>query len=146
MLETCSIVFQVWLNFDPVKEILKIYFNKESDFSEENTTDNKYFRSTFFNHFSLSLTRKKSCGNESHEKETNHIHASVVDLLHIRIGNLNWCKWEHCKNKAKEIDCLCCREVDVMLDASAKTSQHEGSISPSSFRGQLPNCYSHVLN
>ena len=30
--------------------------------------------------------------NESYEKETKHIHASAADLLHIRIGNLDWCK------------------------------------------------------
>ena len=58
--------------------------------------------------------------NESHEKETKHIHTSAADLLHIRIGNLDWCKCEHCKNEAREIDCLCCREMNVMLIASAK--------------------------
>ena len=47
--------------------------------------------------------------NESHEKETKHIHASAANLLHIRVGNLNWCECGHCKNKAREIDCLCCR-------------------------------------
>ena len=30
------------------------------------------------------------CGNESHEKETKHSHASVDDLLHITAGNLDW--------------------------------------------------------
>ena len=44
--------------------------------------------------------------NESHEKKTKHIHASGADLLHIRIGNLDWCKCRHCKNEAREIDCL----------------------------------------
>ena len=58
--------------------------------------------------------------SESHEKETKHIHTSAADLLHIRIGNLDWCKCEHCKNEAREIDCLCCREMNVMLIASAK--------------------------
>ena len=43
-------------------------------------------------HFSLSLNRKKTCGNESHEKKTKHIHASSANLLHDRIGNLDWCK------------------------------------------------------
>ena len=31
----------------------------------------KTFAPPFFIHFSLSLNRKKACGNESHEKETN---------------------------------------------------------------------------
>ena len=50
--------------------------------------------------------------------EIKHTHASVADLLHIRIGNLARCKCEHCKNEAREIDCLCCREVDAMLIAA----------------------------
>ena len=29
----------------------------------------KSFISSFFSHFSLSLSRNKTCGNESHEKE-----------------------------------------------------------------------------
>ena len=49
------------------------------------------------------------CGNESHEKETEHIYVSAVNLLHIRIGNLDWCKCRHCKNDEREIDCLCYR-------------------------------------
>ena len=49
-------VFHVSLNFDSVKEIQK-----------------KPFAPLFFSHFSLSLNRKKTCGNESHEKETKHM-------------------------------------------------------------------------
>ena len=52
---------------------------------------------------------------ELQEKKTKHIHASAADLLHFRIGNLDWCKYGLCKNKAREIDCLCCREVNAML-------------------------------
>ena len=86
----------------------------------------KTFALTFFNHFSLSLNRKKTCGNKSHEKETkNTRYASAADLLHIRIGNLIWCKCGHCKNEVKEINCLCCRELDAMLIASAKNPERE---------------------
>ena len=66
----------------------------------------KAFAPPFFNHFSLSLNKKKH-GNESHEKETKHIHASAGDLLPIRTGNLNCCKCGHCRNEAREINCLC---------------------------------------
>ena len=63
-----------------------------------------------------------------------YIHASATVLLHIRIGNLDWCKCEYCKNEAKEIDCLGCREVNTMLIAmliaSAKIPEREESISP----------------
>ena len=79
----------------------------------------KTFAPPFFNHFSLSLKRK-TCGNESHEKETKHIYVSAADLLNIRIGNLNWCKCVQCQNEAREINCRCCREVESMLIALAK--------------------------
>ena len=36
--------------------------------------------------------QNKTCGNESHEKEVKPIHSSAADLLHVRIGNLYWCK------------------------------------------------------
>ena len=80
----------------------------------------KSFPLPLVNDFSLSLNRKKTCGKESQLKKAKHIHASSVDLLHIRIGNVNWCKCGHCKNEASKIDCLCCREVDLILIASAR--------------------------
>ena len=83
--------------------------------------------------------QKKTCGNESYEKKTEHIHPIAADLLHIRIGHLDWYKCRHCKNEARGIDCLCCREVDAMLIALAKIPEREGNISPSSFHGQLPD-------
>ena len=66
-----------------------------------------------------------------------HIHASAADLFMLprkKIGNLNWCK---CKNEAREIDSLCCREVDAMVNASAKIPKSQGNILSSSFYGQL---------
>ena len=61
-----------------------------------------------------------TCGNDSHGKETKHIHMSAADLLHIRMINLNLGKCGQCKNEARNIDCLCCREGDAMLISSAK--------------------------
>ena len=57
-----------------------------------------------------------------------------------RIGNLDCYKCGHCKNEAREIDCLCCREMGAKLIASAKILEREGSISLSRFYGQLPDC------
>ena len=58
------IVFQVSLNFDPVKEILKVmsdlYFNEESDYSGEDTCDNKVFRFTIFQPFQFEPEQKKN--------------------------------------------------------------------------------------
>ena len=58
----------------------------------------------------------------------------------LRIENLNCCKCGHCKNEAREIDCLFCRMVDSMLSASAKIPEHKESISQPSFCEQMPNC------
>ena len=57
----------------------------------------------------------------------------------IKIGNLDWCKCGHCKNEAREIDCLCCRKVDPMLIASSKISEREENILSSSFYEHLPS-------
>ena len=66
-----------------------LYFNEESDFSEENTFENEIFHSTILQPFQFEPEQRKTCGNERHEKETKQIHTSTADLLHIRIGNLN---------------------------------------------------------
>ena len=116
-----------------------LYFNKESGYSEENTSDGEEFRPTILQSFQFEPEQKKTCANESHEKRTKRIYASAFDLLHIRIVNLNWCKCRHCKNEAGGIDCLCCREVDAIHFISAKISEHKISILPSSFSGQLPD-------
>ena len=99
---------------------VRFIFHEESDYSEENTSKNEDFRSTILQPFQFEPKEKKTCGNESHEKETKHIYVSAADLLNIRIGNLNWCKCVHCQNEAREINCRCCREVESMLIALAK--------------------------
>ena len=50
-----------------------LYFNEQSDYSEKNTSDNKDFRSTIFQPFQFEPEQKKTCGNESHEKETTEV-------------------------------------------------------------------------
>ena len=79
--------------------------------------------------------KKNKNKNKKKQKKTKHIHASGANLLHIRIVNLDWRKCGHRKNEAREIDCLCCREVNAMLIASAKILEREGSISPCRFYG-----------
>ena len=46
-------------------------------------------------------------------------------------------KCGHCKNEAKEIDRLCCREIDVILIVSAKIPERKKIVSLSSFCGHL---------
>ena len=127
--------------FSSEKNNVRFIFHGESDYSEENTSDNEGLRSTIFQPFQFESDQKKTCGNESHDKETKHIYSSAADLLHITIGNLNWCKCGPCKNEAREVDCLCCREIEVgvMVMNSTKIPQGEVRILPSSFYGQLPD-------
>ena len=67
--------------------------------------------------------------------KAKHIHASVANFLHNRIGNLNWCKCGHFKNEAREIGCFYCRQVNVMLIVLAKIPEGEESISSCRFYG-----------
>ena len=53
---------------------------------------------------------------DSHEKKTKNIHASAADLLHIRIENLDGHKCGHWKNEAREIECFCCRWMQCLFD------------------------------
>ena len=87
----------------------------------------------FFNHFSLSMNRKQRV--RARRKKKKHIYASAANLSYIRKGNLNCCMGGHCKNEATEIDCLCCREieVDAMLIILTKIPQCEESISLPAF-------------
>ena len=93
------------------------YFNNESDYSEENASDSEDFHSNYLQPFQFESEKKKSNGN--HEKETKHSHASKASQLiyqNIRIGNVDWCKCGYCKKEVREIDCLCCRELDAISD------------------------------
>ena len=106
-----------------------------------NTFGGYFWNETYVSAAVLLHIRKRNLDwNESHEKKTKHIHVTAANLLHISIGNLDWRKCGHCKNEAREIDRLCCREVNAMLIASAKTPESEGSISPCRFHGELRDC------
>ena len=89
----------------------------------------KIFAPPILNHFNLNLNRKKRVVMRAMRKKLNifklHIYASADDLLHIRIGNLDWCKCGHFKTETREIDCLCCIEVDAMLISSVKILECE---------------------
>ena len=41
-------------------------------------------------------------------------------------------------DEARDVDCIRCRKLDVMLTASAKIPERKGRVSPSSFYGHLP--------
>ena len=66
-----------------------LYFNEESDYFEGNTSDNEAFRSTILQPFQFEPEQKKTCGNESHEKELQK--QSFADILQNRCS-LNICE------------------------------------------------------
>ena len=82
------IVFQVPLSFNPAKEILKIQCN-----IMQVQVTMKAFAPPFFNHFSLSLYRKKICGNESHEKESLEAVARRYPSKKVFLKDLKACNF-----------------------------------------------------
>ena len=108
-------------------------FNEDSDYSEENTSGNEDFCSAILESFQFELELKKMCGNESNKKEAKHIYASSANLLHIRIGNINWSNEDIARLKQKKKIFLCCWEVEAMLFALAKIPEYKGSILQSRF-------------
>ena len=83
--------------------------------------NNKVFCSTILQPFQFDCEQKEACGMRTMRKKIKiNIQASVADLLHIRIKNLDWCKCRNCKNETREMDCLCCRGVTGKLIALAK--------------------------
>ena len=57
-----------------------LYLMKKVIILKKMTSDNENFRSTIFQSFQFEPEQKKTCVNESHEKETKHIYASAADL------------------------------------------------------------------
>ena len=143
-----------------------LYFNEESDCYEENTCENEVFHSTALHQrkklniftplmliYYIQLQNRKSRLVQMPETTSGGVLWKKV-LFKI-LQNLQETpvpketpannpgqlilKFGYCKNEAREIDCLCCREVDAMLIALAKIPEYEGSISPPSFYGHLPN-------
>ena len=50
-----------------------LHFTEESHYSEENTSENEDFHSTFLQPFQFEFEQKQTCDNESHEKETSEV-------------------------------------------------------------------------
>ena len=90
----CYDNFQVSSNFGPVEEILEIWYQIYILIEKVIILGKIYviinsFAPPFFSHFSLSLNRKKTFGNQSHEIETKHIHASAVDNSKSRLMQMS---------------------------------------------------------
>ena len=160
-------VFQE-LNFDPVKEILKIRCRIYILMKKKIILQNIHVKTKSF---------------APPQKETKHVHSSAADLLHTVLEQeisidanarsshwrcsakkvffkmsqnseetpvaektpVNFAKFLRTTflqnnfrpHKTRDIDCICCRELDAMLIASVKIPECKGSISPSSFYGHL---------
>ena len=111
----CMIVSQASLDFDPVKKRLKILchiyiLTKKVIILRKLSVTMKFFAPP------LSTI------------ERNYSRFSCWFITYrIRIGILNKCKFGHCENEARELDCFCWN-VDAMLIALAKIPDRERSI------------------
>ena len=55
-------------------------------------------------------------GDETEVYEVQEQQNQPTAESQARIGNLNWCSCTNCKIETREIDCLCCKEVDAISD------------------------------
>ena len=62
-----------------------LYYDKESDYSEENTSGKEDFRSTILQLSQFEPEQKKTYGNESHEKETREAVSSSKIIFKIGV-------------------------------------------------------------
>jgi len=63
----------------------------------------------------VSSTSQTSSSNEDEsENDGNDEDCGEINDENVRVGKLNWCKCELCSYENREIDCLCCQEVDAL--------------------------------
>ena len=60
--------------------------------------------------------RKSTFGNGEYNENEMQENSSLNAHKEFRVGNLKWCTCELCKSEYREIDCLCCKEVDAISD------------------------------
>ena len=151
----CMIIFQVFIKFSSSERITKntmshLYFNEKSDYSEENTCENEVFLSTILHHRRKLNYSRLSCRCITYKCQKGALKkfskftgkhlcqrfffnkvASLRQLfLQNNLGRL-LLKCGHCKNEARKIDCLRCRDMNAMFIASAKIPERGGIMSPS---------------
>ena len=89
----------------------------------------------------LEVFCEKKCSLKFCKICRKHLQDSAKFLRTCFLQN-NWQLFLKCrrsKNEAREIDCLCCREVDAMLIPLAKIPERKVSIMLSSFYGHQPD-------
>ena len=100
----------------------QLYFNEESDYSKENTCHNEDFCTTILHH-----------------RKILNIFTLQLSIYYIQYWNRKsqLVQMRTLQKRSEEIDCLCCRGMDAILIPSIKIPESKGSISTSSFYGQL---------
>ena len=127
-----------------------LYFNEESDYSEENTCGNEVFRSTIETF--IGTNARSSHWRCSAKKSVLQNVTKFTGNSCARGNTHEFCKIfksnflaEQFQTAASEMRILqeqserYCRELDAMLIVSAKIPKREESISPSSFYRHLPD-------
>ena len=133
-----------------VNTVSPLYFNEESDYSEENTCGNEVFRSTIETF--IGTNARSSHWRCSAKKSVLQNVTKFTGNSCARGNTHEFCKIfksnflaEQFRTAASEMQILqeqserYCRELDAMLIVSAKIPKREESISPSSFYRHLPD-------
>ena len=71
--------FNFWSGEWNTANTISDFFHEESDYSEQNTNNNEHFCSIILQSFKFEPEQIKTCGNESHEKETKYIYTSAAN-------------------------------------------------------------------
>ena len=62
-------------------------------------------------------TKKKYEKSQEGSSQTQKENTFLINHReNIRVGKIEWCTCKNCRVESREIDCLCCREVDAISD------------------------------
>ena len=62
----------------------------------------------------MSEPEKKDISSTGSSSESESEEIEPERQNETRVTNLDWCPCRNCKNEKREIDCLCCQEVDAL--------------------------------
>ena len=74
----------------------------------------KYFTPYMFGPEKDDVSDISSSSSEVEDKDENDSESKTNLEKSSRVGNLEWCKCGECNIEKREIDCLCCQEVDAL--------------------------------
>ena len=74
----------------------------------------KYFTPYMFEPEKDDVSSTSSSSSEVEDEDEDDLKSKTNLGKSSRVGNLEWCKCGECNIEKREIDCLCCQEVDTL--------------------------------